>query len=90
MTMTTFPETAEDAVVHVLREGREKLDTAGGDVFLNFSSVHRIDPCALREMNELAGTADDKAVKIVLCGVNVNVYKVLKLARLAARFSFVA
>jgi anti-anti-sigma regulatory factor len=88
--MTTFPKTDGEAVVQVLQEGREKLDTAEGDVLLNFSSVRRIDPSALREMKELAGIADDKAVRVVLRGVNVDIYKVLKLAKLTPRFAFVA
>ena len=33
--------------------------------------------------------ADDKAVKVVLRNVSVDVYRVLKLAKLAPRFSFV-
>jgi hypothetical protein len=40
-------------------------------------------------MEEFARIADDKAVRIVLRGVNVDVYKVLKLVKLAHRFSFV-
>jgi len=34
--------------------------------------------------------ADDKTVKIVLRGVNIEIYKVLKLVRLTRRFSFVS
>jgi anti-anti-sigma regulatory factor len=78
-----------ERVVHALQEAREKLDSAEGEVVLEFSSVHRIDPSALRAMEELAGMADDKAVKVVLRGVNVGIYKVLKLVKLAPRFSFV-
>jgi anti-anti-sigma regulatory factor len=76
-------------LVGALQEAGEKLDSADGEVVLDFSSVHRIDPSALRAMEQLAGMADDKAVKVVLCGVKVDVYKVLKLVRLAPRFSFV-
>ena len=32
--------------------------------------------------------ADDRAITIMLRGVNVEVYKVLKLVKLASRFSF--
>jgi hypothetical protein len=39
-------------------------------------------------MEEFASAADEKSVKVVLCGVNVGAYKVLKLAKLASRFSF--
>ena len=76
-------------VAQVLNEAAEKLDSAGGDLFLDFSSVHRIDPSGLRALEDLAGAADEKAVKATLRGVNVDVYKVLKLARLSSRFSIV-
>jgi anti-anti-sigma regulatory factor len=79
-----------ELVIDALRAAGEKLDGASGEVVLDFSSVRRVDPSALKAMEDLAGSADDKAVKVVLRGVNVNVYKVLKLARLAPRFSFVA
>jgi hypothetical protein len=36
----------------------------------------------------LAGAAHDRAAKVVLDGVNVDVYKVLKLMKLEQRFSF--
>ena|SRR5271157_3312410 len=91
MTMTMIPAWLEidgEGVVQALQEARERLESAEGDLFLDFSSVRRIDPRALRTMEKLAGVADDKAVKVVLRGVNVDVYKVLKLARLAPRFSF--
>ena len=79
-----------ERVADALQETCEKLDSAQGEVALDFSSVSRINPAALRELANVADRADEKAVKVVLRGVNVNVYKVLKLARLAPRFSFVA
>jgi anti-anti-sigma regulatory factor len=79
----------EDHVVQALQEARTKLDGADGEVILDFSSVRRIDPAALRAMEELAGIAHEKTVKLVLRGVNIDVYKVLKLMKLASRFSFV-
>ncbi len=75
-------------VTEVLQEARGKLDGAEGEVVLDFSSVHRIDASALRAMEELAQAADQKSVKVVLRSVPVDVYKVLKLARLSSRFSF--
>jgi anti-anti-sigma regulatory factor len=77
----------EKRLVPALREAREKLDGIEGEAVLDFSSVHRIDSSALRAMEEFVGVADDKGVKVVLSGVNVSVYKVLKLAKLAPRFS---
>jgi len=89
--MTTNAEWLEiegERVVQTLQTARETLDGAQGDVVLDFSSVRRINPSGLRVMEKLAGIADDKAVKVVLRGVNVDIYKVLKLVKLTSRFSF--
>lgn len=77
-----------ERVSDALQEAAAKLDNAGGEVILDFSSVQRIHPSALAAMETLARTADEKAVKVVLRGVNVDVYKALKLAKVAPRFSF--
>ena len=93
MTTTMIPvwlEIDAERAVDVLQETHEKLNGDAGDVFLDFSSVRRIDPSALKAMETLASRADEKAVKILLRGVNVDIYKVLKLVKLAPRFSFVA
>ena len=79
----------ETRVIPALREAGKKLDGAEGEVALDFSSVQRIDSSALRAMEELACIADEKNVKVALRGVNVDVYKVLKLVKLTRRFSFV-
>jgi anti-anti-sigma regulatory factor len=79
-----------ERVLQGLQAARETLDTAQRDVVLDFSAVRRIDPNALRAMEKLAGFADGKAVKVVLRGVSVEIYKVLKLMRLTSRFLFVA
>lgn len=78
----------EQRLVPALREAAEKLDTSAGEAVLDFSSVHRIDSGALRAIEEFVRIADDKGVKVALSGVNVGAYKVLKLAKLASRFSF--
>jgi anti-anti-sigma regulatory factor len=80
----------EERVVQALQEAGKKLDGVEGEVVLDFSSVRRIDASAVRAMEGFADTADDKAVKVALRGVNVGVYKVLKLVKLASRFSFVS
>ena len=90
MTMIdVWVEIDANRVAQALQEAGEKLDNAAGDVFLDFSSIRRIDPSGLRALEDFAGTADDRAVKVTLRGVNVDVYKVLKLARLSSRFSMV-
>ena len=71
-----------------LQEVGNRVDGANSEVVLDFSSVRRIDPTALRALEELAGRADENAVTLELRGVSVDVYKVLKLAKLAPRFRF--
>jgi anti-anti-sigma regulatory factor len=80
----------EQRLAPALQEAGEKLESADGEVVLDFSSVRRIDANALQAMEEFAHKADEKAVKVVVRSVNVDVYKVLKLVKLASRFSFVA
>jgi len=74
-------------VARALQDALEKLNGAEGEVVLDFSSVHRIDASALRAMESLVSQVDGKA-KLALQGVNVSVYKVLKLMKLSRRFSF--
>lgn len=84
---TVWLRSDENGAVPALQDVIGQLDSAGGELVLDFSGVQRIDPRALGAMEKLAGSADKKAVKVVLRGVNVSVYKVLKLMRLEARFS---
>ncbi|HEX6824039.1 MAG TPA: STAS domain-containing protein [Candidatus Sulfotelmatobacter sp.] len=62
-------------------EGREELA-------LDFSGVTRINSAGLEGLQSFAHRAEDKNTKVALRGVNVNVYKTLKLARLTVGFSF--
>jgi anti-anti-sigma regulatory factor len=79
-----------EGVVQSLQHAGEKLDTANGQLIVDFSSVRRVDPAALAAMEEFAGIAEARGVKLALRGVNIEIYKVLKLAKLAARFSFLS
>ncbi len=88
--VAVWQEINEERMVLALQEAGEKLDSAEGDVVLDFSSLRRVDASAMRAIEEFANTADDKAVGVALRGVNVDVYKVLKLVKLTSRFSFVA
>ncbi len=90
--MTTLVEWHKvngEQLAKVVKEATESLAGCDGEVLLDFSAVLRIDPAGLLAVEELADTAEKKSVKIVLRGVNVSIYKVMKLAGLAARFSFV-
>lgn len=77
-----------ERVAQSLQEAQAKLDSVEGELVLDFSTVRRVDPSALRALEQFAGVADEKSVKVALRGVNVDVYKVLKLAKLTSRFSF--
>lgn len=75
-------------VVESLRAARQKLDGVNVETVLDFTSILRIDPAALCEMEALATLAEENGDKVCLLHVNVEIYKVLKLAKLAARFNF--
>ena len=85
---TVWLKIDEERTVQALLEAVGRLGSNEGEVTLDFSSVRRIDPSALRVMEEFVGIADDKGVRVVLCGVHVGIYKVLKLVNLAPRFFF--
>ena len=67
---------------------KKNLDDANGEMILDFSHVPGVDVEALSALLDLAGLAETKKVKLILRGVNVDVYKVLKLMKLASRFSY--
>jgi anti-anti-sigma regulatory factor len=91
MAMTAvFLNIDELRIAAALEDAGEKLDAAQGETVLEFSSVHRIDSTALRALQAFARLAEEKSVKVVLRGVNVDVYKVLKLVKLTRQFSFVS
>jgi anti-anti-sigma regulatory factor len=78
-----------ERILCVLRqEAVEKINSGPGEVILDFSSVLRVDSNVVGAMEELAGLAEERSVKVALRGVNLDVYKVLKLLRLTERFSF--
>lgn len=87
--IAVFLSIDEERVVPALQEAGGSLDCTQGEAILDFSSVRRIDASALGALEEFIGIADEKAVKVVLRGVNVDIYKVLKLVKLTRRFSFV-
>ena len=80
-----------ECVLHALQnEAVEKVTHAEGEVVLDFSRVPRIYPSGAGALGALADLADERAVKVVLRAVNVDIYKVLKLLKLASRFSFLS
>lgn len=77
-----------ERVVQVLTNDAVEKLAGAEDVVLDFSSVLRIDASAVDALEDLALLAGDRCANVALLGVNLNVYKVLKLVKLTPRFSF--
>ncbi len=77
-----------ERILEALREAGDKLGNSDGEMILDFSAVRRVEPKAIAALEELAALAEQKKVKLALRGVNVDVYKVFKLVKLAHRFTF--
>jgi len=86
--MTVRIKVDEGSIADVLRDALQKMDGARGELLLNLSSVRRLDAGAVREMEKFVTLADERDIKVTLRGVNIDVYKVLKLVDLTPRFSF--
>jgi anti-anti-sigma regulatory factor len=80
---------AGSQVAEALRQACEQTADAEREVVLDFSAVARMNPDALAVLENLAASAEEKAVKVTLRAVSVDVYRVLKLAKLTSRFSFI-
>lgn len=87
-TNTVWLKSDEAGSIPALQEAIDQLESTGEEVVLDFSGVRRIDSRALGAMEKLAGSANGKGARVVLRGVNIAVYKVLKLMRLDTRFAF--
>ena len=74
---------------HSLVEALKALpDTEGADVVLDLSSVARVDTVAVSALGDLATAAAERKLQLTLHGVTVDVYRVLTLTGLAAKFRF--
>lgn len=78
----------EEHLLQELQQATQMLGDFRKDLVLDFSAVRRIDTAATRELEKLVGIADGHSVKVGLRGVNIEIYRVLKLVKLASRFSF--
>lgn len=84
-----MPTSERDAITDSLEQALGKLSTATDEMVVDFASVERITPGALQALGTLSTAAAEKGIRIVLRGVNVSVYKAIKLTKLASpRFSF--
>lgn len=64
------------------------LKSSEGELTLDFASARRIEAKTLSALETLAARASEKQVDVVLTGVSVDLYRVLKLDKLASRFSY--
>ena len=85
-TIAVWTKIDEESALELLREAAKKLDGADGEITLDLSSVQQIDAATVGALEDLIERAEAKDVKVALRGVNVDVYKVLKLVKLSSRF----
>lgn len=88
--MAEFVKLDQKNIVAVLKDAGKQLARAEGEVVVDFSAVEWVDSAIVKALQEFADTADRASVRVGLRDVNIGVYKVLKLVRLAERFSFAA
>lgn len=78
----------ERRMIATLTRATQELDGSEDESVLDFSLVCRIDSGGLRALEEFARVAEEKSVKVVVRGAHIDVYKALKLAKLAPRVRF--
>lgn len=66
----------------------QRLDGGPGEAIIDLSALGRIDAGAVAGLEAFVRTAESKSVQVIFTGVNVDVYRVLKLVKLAAKVSF--
>ena len=71
-----------------LQTAANSVNRADSELVIDCSELARLDPRGVATLGALANKADEHEVKVVLHGVNVDIYKVLRLVKLTARFSF--
>ncbi len=72
-----------------LRDAQQKLNAVEGEQVLDMSSVRQVDVKGMAALQELMSVAEEKKLKLILRGVNIDVYRVLKLTRAADRLAFI-
>ncbi len=88
MTVADWQKIDGEHLADSLRAIQTNLQASNGELVLDFTLVARIDAEALTELSRLADQAEHKKIRLVLLAVNVDAYKVLKLAKLTERLSF--
>ena len=77
-----------EGLTGALNRAATQLESGEGKLALDFFAVNQIDSRGLKSLANLIQAAGDKGVRISACGVNLAVYKVLKLMKLSQHLSF--
>ncbi len=85
---SVWPLAGAEGVARAFEDLAGRWETVDGELTFDFSGVRKVDVAGLRAMSALAAKAADGKVKIALKGVNVDVYKALKLVGLTTAFVF--
>jgi anti-anti-sigma regulatory factor len=89
MTMiAVFLKIDEQSLVASLEKLAEQMDVDKLELALDFSAVHRVDSRGSRAIAEFARKTEENNIKVVLRGINIDLYKTMKLMRLTRHFSF--
>lgn len=80
----------EASLISLLEKTGQSSQNTRGELVLDFSAVRRIDAAGLRVLEEFARSAGEKELNVILRGVQVDLYKALKLIGLTDQFSFVS
>ncbi|HTZ84784.1 MAG TPA: STAS domain-containing protein [Candidatus Acidoferrales bacterium] len=78
----------ENSLISLLEKAKQEPNNTRTDLVLDCSTVHRIDAADLRALEDFAQFATEKELNVILRGVRVDLYKVLKLIGLTNYFSF--
>jgi len=78
----------ERVLASLEQNAAEAVKRTQGEVTLDFSGVRRLDTNGIGALEHLAAMAEERGSRLVVHGVNGDIYKVLKLLKLAGRFSF--
>ena len=88
MPMISVVSIEATSMIRGLEDAAKNLDGSGVETVLEFSAVSRLDASSLQALQEFASLANEKRSKVIIRGLNVEVYKALKLAKLTRVFSF--
>jgi anti-anti-sigma regulatory factor len=87
--MTMLLKLEKGTAAAALQDARAGFEGAPGEAVVDVSAIQRMDAGAVEALDALVSEAEGKAIKVILSGVNPEIYRVLKLVKLAPRVSFV-